>query len=155
MRFGVHRLRLEFSSGEECIWLTDTAPSHGAGGGGANISFCPPPRNLERAQRKICVESARNSIAPNIPLEETGQVRKIGASRLSKGAPPIQGPSQIGLLPKNIPPVETGQVKKLESLGSQRGLRRFRGYRKLVCPPLENIFRRHCSNLRSLVSIAV
>ena len=71
-------------------------PSHGAGGGGANISFCPP-RNIEGAPRKNCVEDARNSITPKMPLVETGQVRRIGAPRLPKGARPIQRPLQIGL----------------------------------------------------------
>ena len=50
-------------------------PSHGAGW--ANIILPPPPRNLEEAPRKRCVENAKNGIAPNIPLVETGQVRKI------------------------------------------------------------------------------
>ena len=34
---------------------------------------------------------------PKGPLMETGQVRKIGATRLPKRTPLIQGPSQIGL----------------------------------------------------------
>ena len=71
-------------------------------GGGANISFCPTPRNLEGAPRKNCVENARDSITPNIPLVETGQVRKIGVLRLSKMVPPIQVPSQIGLPTPNF-----------------------------------------------------
>ena len=74
----------------------------GGGGGGANISFCPTPRSLEGAPRKNCVENARDSITPNIPLVETGQVRKIGVLRLSKMVPPIQVPSQIGLPTPNF-----------------------------------------------------
>ena len=69
-------------------------PSHGAGG--ASISFAPPPEILKGLHGKT-VENARNSITPNIPLVETGQVRKIGAPRLPKGALPIQGPPHIGL----------------------------------------------------------
>ena len=72
--------------------------------GGGNISFSP--RNLEGAQRKT-VENARNSITPNIQLVETRQVRKIGAPRLPKRVPPIQGPSQIGLsTPKLVFPLK-------------------------------------------------
>ena len=69
------------------------------GTGGKHIVLPPPSRYLERGPRKNCVENARNSITPNIPLLETGQVRKIGASRLPKGVPQIQGPSHIGLPP--------------------------------------------------------
>ena len=64
---------------------------------GETYRFASPSRYLERGPRKNCVENARNSITPNIPLLETGQVRKIGASRLPKGVPQIQGPSHIGL----------------------------------------------------------
>ena len=43
---------------------------------------------------------------PKGPLMETGQVRKIGATRLPKRTPLIQGPSQIGL-PSSHPHTHT------------------------------------------------
>ena len=91
---------------------------------------------------------------------KAGQVSKIGALRLPKGTPPIQGPSQIGLstlklvfpLKYNAGGNQASQKNRgpLDSqtrpLGSRRGPNRFRGPRKLTCPlpPLENAFRRHC-----------
>ena len=60
------------------------AASHGAG---RQTYFAPPPRNREGVPKKNCVEKARNSITPNIPLVETGQARKIGGPSAPKGAP--------------------------------------------------------------------
>ena len=64
--------------------------------GGQAYHLPPPPEILKGLHGKT-VENARNSITPNIPLVETGQVRKMGAPRLPKGALPIQGPPHIGL----------------------------------------------------------
>ena len=69
--------------------------------GGARGGSCPPPSHGAGGQTYHFVhppEILKGRLPPlNKPLVETRQVRKIGAPRLPRGAPQIQGPSQIGL----------------------------------------------------------